>query len=380
MTTEITDAYVQEQLDEGLRCIGCGALMQVSDPEKAGFLPMSALKKAIDSEELFCKRCFRLRHYNEIQPVELTDADFAKLLHQISDTRALIVYVIDIFDVTGSEISGLPRFVGQDNPILVVANKVDLLPKLLNKNRLKNWLQAELKMQGIKPIDIFLTSAQRPQNLDNLLDTIDYFREGRDVYVVGVTNVGKSTLINQIIKAGTGVQDLITTSRFPGTTLDRIEIPLADGKKLIDTPGIIKRDQMAHVLADKDLKFALPKNEIKPRTYQLNSEQTIFIGGLARFDFELGQRTAVTAYFENNLNLHRTKLLGADDFYDKHAGGLLAPSPHGTTTDLVKHEFSITEDSDIVFAGLGWISIPAGVKVAGWAPKGVSVLIRKAMI
>ena len=196
MTTEITDAYVQEQLDEGLRCIGCGALMQVSDPEKAGFLPMSALKKAIDSEELFCKRCFRLRHYNEIQPVELTDADFAKLLHQISDTRALIVYVIDIFDVTGSEISGLPRFVGQDNPILVVANKVDLLPKLLNKNRLKNWLQAELKMQGIKPIDIFLTSAQRPQNLDNLLDTIDHFREGRDVYVVGVTNVGKSTSVS----------------------------------------------------------------------------------------------------------------------------------------------------------------------------------------
>lgn len=380
MTTEITDAYVHEQLQEGLKCIGCGATMQIDDSEKAGYLPMSALKKSIDSEALFCKRCFRLRHYNEIQPVELTDADFANLLHQISDTRALIVYVIDAFDVTGSEISGLPRFVGQDNPILVVANKVDLLPKLLNKNRLKNWLQAELKTQGIKPIDIFLTSAKHPQNLDDLLDTIDDFREGRDVYVVGVTNVGKSTLINQIVKAGTGVQDLITTSRFPGTTLDRIEIPLADGKKLIDTPGIIKRDQMAHILNDTDLKFALPKNEIKPRTYQLNPGQTIFIGGLARFDFELGQRIAVTAYFENNLNLHRTKLSGADDFYDRHAGELLVPSPSNTVTDLVKHEFSITEDSDIVFAGLGWISLPTGVKVAGWAPKGVSVLIRKAMI
>ncbi|WP_220741104.1 ribosome biogenesis GTPase YqeH [Leuconostoc miyukkimchii] len=381
MTTEITDEYVQEQLNDGLRCIGCGAIMQVVDSEKAGYLPLSALKKSIESEELLCRRCFRLRHYNEIQPVELTDDDFANLLHQISDSRALIVYVIDVFDVTGSEISGLPRFVGQNNPILVVANKVDLLPKLLNKNRLKNWLQSELKSQGIKPIDIFLTSATHPQNLDDLLDVIDASRQGRDVYVVGVTNVGKSTLINQIIKSGTGVQNLITTSRFPGTTLDRIEIPLADGKQLIDTPGIIKRDQIAHVLADKDLKYALPKNEIKPRIYQLNPEQTIFIGGLARFDFESGERISITAYFENNLNLHRTKLSKADDFYTKHAGELLTPSPKITdTTELVKHEFNITEKSDVVFAGLGWISIPAGVKVSGWAPQGVSVLIRKAMI
>ncbi|MBS1009196.1 ribosome biogenesis GTPase YqeH [Leuconostoc suionicum] len=379
MTTEITDEYVQEQLNEGLRCIGCGALMQVEDKNKVGYLPMSALKKSISSEELFCQRCFRLRHYNEIQPVELTDDDFANLLHQISDTKALIVYVIDVFDVTGSAISGLPRFVGKDNPILVVANKVDLLPKLLNKNRLKNWLRVELKAQGIQPVDVFLTSATRPKNLDDLLGTIDDLRDGRDVFVVGVTNVGKSTLINQIIKSRTGIQNLITTSRFPGTTLDRIEIPLEDGQQLIDTPGIIKRDQMAHVLTDKDLKFALPKNEIKPRTYQLNPEQTIFIGGLARFDFISGARSAITAYFENNLNLHRTKLIGADDFYEQHAGGLLVPVP-SQPQNLIKHEFSITEDSDIVFSGLGWISVPAGIKVAGWAPKGVSVLIRKAMI
>jgi hypothetical protein len=381
VTTEITETYIQEQLSEGIRCIGCGALMQVTDANKSGYLPMSALKKTIDSDELLCQRCFRLRHYNEIQPVELTDDDFATLLHQISETKALIVYVIDVFDVTGSEISGLPRFVGQDNPILVVANKVDLLPKLLNKNRLKNWLQAELKAQGIQPADIFLTSATKPQNLDDLLDKVDTLRQGRDVYVVGVTNVGKSTLINQIIKSRTGVTDLITTSRFPGTTLDRIEIPLADGQFLIDTPGIIKRDQIAHVLDDKNLKYALPKNEIKPRTYQLNPEQTIFIGGLARFDFEAGQRSAVTAYFENNLNLHRTKLLGADDFYQKHVGNLLAPSPtQVTTSTLVKHQFHTTEKSDIVFAGLGWVTVPAGIEVSGWAPQGVSVLIRKAMI
>ncbi|MGX7051629.1 ribosome biogenesis GTPase YqeH [Leuconostoc palmae] len=381
MTTEITDEYIQEQLAEGLRCVGCGANMQISSPKTSGYLPLSALKKSINDDELFCQRCFRLRHYNEIQPVELTDDDFAKLLHQISDSHALILYVIDVFDINGSEISGLPRFVGKDNPILVVGNKVDLLPKLLNKNHLKNWIRSELKVQGINPVDILLTSAAKPQNLDDLLEKVDVLRQNRDVFVVGATNVGKSTLINQIIKSRTGVADLITTSRFPGTTLDRIEIPLDDGHYLIDTPGIIKREQFAHVLDDKNLKYALPKNEIKPKTYQLNEGQTIFLGGLGRFDFEKGNRSSVTAYFENNLMLHRTKLAGADEFYTKHAGHLLSPiTNQNGQPKLIRHSFNISEKSDLVFSGLGWITLPAGIKVSGWAPENVSVIIRKAMI
>ena len=55
---------------------------------------------------------------------------------------------------------------------------------------------------------------------------IEEYREGKDVYIVGCTNVGKSTFINRIIKEVTGEGDVITTSHFPGTTLDMIEIPL----------------------------------------------------------------------------------------------------------------------------------------------------------
>lgn len=309
----------------------------------------------------------------------MTDDDFVKLLSQISESKALVVYVIDVFDFSGSLINGLPRFVGPNNPILVVGNKVDLLPKLLNKRHLHDWLARQLKENGLHPEEVLLTSAAHPQNLDDILAAIDEHRHGQDVYIVGTTNVGKSTLINQIIKSRTGIQELITTSRFPGTTLDRIEIPLEDGQNLIDTPGIIKKDQMAHVLSSADLKYALPKNEIKPRTYQLNAEQTIFIGALARFDFQIGDRSAVTAYFENNLMLHRTKMGGADEFYTKHAGELLKPVPEKVTR-LVRHEFKTTKKSDLVFAGLGWISLPAGIQVAGWAPEGVAVTIREAMI
>ena len=47
---------------------------------------------------------------------------------------------------------------------------------------------------------------------------------------------------------------------------------------------------------------------------------------------------------------------------------------------LVAHEFKTTAKSDLVFEGLGWITVPAGINVTGWAPAGVGVLIRHAMI
>ncbi|MBS2634289.1 hypothetical protein KFY46_26625, partial [Salmonella enterica subsp. enterica serovar 1,4,[5],12:i:-] len=65
--------------------------------------------------------------------------------------------------------------------------------------------------------------------------------------------------------------------------------------------------------------------EIKPKTYQLNAGQTLFLGGLGRFDFIDGDKQGFTAFFDNNLKLHRTKLDGADAFYDKHVGSLLMP-------------------------------------------------------
>ncbi|WP_444810765.1 GTPase, partial [Streptococcus canis] len=210
---------------------------------------------------------------------------------------------------------------------------------------------------------------------------------GRNVYVVGVTNVGKSTLINAIIQEVTGDKDVITTSRFPGTTLDKIEIPLDDGTFIFDTPGIIHRHQMAHYLSAKDLKVVSPKKEIKPKTYQLNPEQTLFLGGLARFDFISGERQGFTAFFDNELGLHRTKLTGADTFYDKHLGGLLTPPGQKEAVDfpkLVRHEFVIDQKMDLVFSGLGWIRINGQkelkTKIAAWAPEGVAVLVRKAII
>jgi len=367
---------------EEILCIGCGATIQTTDKTGLGFTPQSALEKGLEIGEVYCQRCFRLRHYNEITDVQLTDDDFLKLLHEVGDSDALVVNIIDIFDFNGSVIPGLPRFVS-GNDVLLVGNKKDILPKSVKPGKISQWLMERAHEEGLRPVDVVLTSAQNKHAIKEVIDKIEHYRKGRDVYVVGVTNVGKSTLINAIIQEITGDQNVITTSRFPGTTLDKIEIPLDDGSYIYDTPGIIHRHQMAHYLTAKNLKYVSPKKEIKPKTYQLNPEQTLFLGGLGRFDFIAGEKQGFTAFFDNELKLHRTKLEGASDFYDKHLGTLLTPPNNKEKEDfpkLVQHVFTIKDKTDLVISGLGWIRVTGTAKVAVWAPEGVAVVTRKAII
>ncbi|WP_080146161.1 ribosome biogenesis GTPase YqeH [Marinilactibacillus piezotolerans] len=374
----------QSNTDQEMICIGCGAVLQSEDETKAGFLPASVLKKANADEDIYCKRCFRLRHYNEVQDVELTDDDFLNMLHEISDKNALIVNIVDIFDFNGSFISGIQRFAGQ-NPVILVGNKVDLLPKSLKEGKMRQWLIERAHEAGVHPKEVILTSAVRGESVKQLMDLIETERKGQDVYVVGTTNVGKSTLINQIIKLATDAENVITTSYFPGTTLGKIEIPLDDDRVMVDTPGIIQSSQIAHYLTPKELKLVTPRKEIKPKVYQLNEEQTLFLGGLARLDYLSGDgKQSFVCYLSNELTIHRTKLEKADVLYANQRGQLLTPPFEenlNNLPELKRYEFLIKEPSDIVFSGLGWISIEEpGTKIAGWAPKGVDVLIRKSLI
>lgn len=366
--------------EEKLQCVGCGVEIQTERPDELGYAPKSALEK----EAIICQRCFRLKHYNEVQDVSLTDDDFLKILNGIGQTDGLVVKVVDIFDFNGSWLPGLHRFVG-NNKVLLVGNKADLLPKSIKKNKLIHWMKREAKELGLKSVDVFLMSAQKGQGIREIAEAIEHYREGKDVYVVGCTNVGKSTFINAIIKEVTGEKDIITTSQYPGTTLDMIDIPLDNGASLYDTPGIINHHQMAHYVDKRDLKLISPKKEIKPKVYQLNEGQTLYLGGLARLDYVQGGRKSLTCYVSNDLHIHRTKLEKADELYEKQAGELLQP-PRPEQMDefpeLVAHEFTIkNEKTDIVFSGLGWVTVnESGSKVVAHAPKGVGVFVRDSLI
>jgi 30S ribosome assembly GTPase len=370
------------KLNEEYNCIGCGVKIQTEDQSGLGYAPQSAL----DKEEVICKRCFRLKHYNEVQDVSLTDDDYRRILSNIGNVEALIVKIVDLFDFNGSWLPGLHRYVGK-NPVLLVGNKVDILPKSINPNRVINWMKYESKQLGLQPIDVCLISADKGYGISELAAMIERERKGKDVYVVGATNVGKSTFINKLIaEFSQEEKPFITTSHYPGTTLDMIEIPLDEKNSLYDTPGIINHHQMAHFISKKDLKYIMPKKEIKSKVYQLNDGQTLFLGGLARFDFVSGERQSFICYLSNEINIHRTKLEKADDLYQNQVGKLLTPPFEEDAVDLPplqKHDFSIKGDKkvDIVFSGLGWITVQGdGAKVSAYAPKGVGVSIRNSLV
>ena len=93
------------------------------------------------------------------------------------------MYVVDIFDFNGSLIPGLHRFVG-DNPVLLVGNKEDLLPRSLRRSKLTDWLRQQANQAGFDRWGR-LWFPPRKIEIEALLDQIEQLRGDRDVYVVG---------------------------------------------------------------------------------------------------------------------------------------------------------------------------------------------------
>ncbi|ANE47264.1 GTPase [Paenibacillus swuensis] len=363
-------------------CSGCGVKLQTTDASKLGYIP----EQALDREPVICQRCFRIKNYNEAANITLDQGEFLKILGHVAEKQALVVNIVDIFDFEGSIVGGLQRFIG-NNPVVLAVNKIDLLPRGMNMNRIVNWVRKQAKEQGLKVVDIVLCSAKRNMGFDKVIEVLDTHRQGRDVYVVGATNVGKSTLINRLIQGYSDLDAELTTSRYPGTTLDLVEIPLDDGKHIIDTPGIVYTSRMTELVSRKDLGTIMPDKPIKPIVFQLNEEQSLFFGALARFDFLKGERQSFTCYVSNALQIHRTKLEKADELYANHAGVMLQPPSKDELEDLpkwTKHQIRVPKgsESDIFISGIGWIRVNSdlGALLEVHAPKGIKVLLRDALI
>lgn len=367
-------------------CKGCGALIQHEDHTLPGYVAEKVLASN-DPKNVICQRCYRIRHYSDIITTTLTNDEYLNIINKIAREDALIVKIVDIFDFTGSFVPAIKRLTGNEDVILV-GNKMDLLPKNVKPDKILAWLKVMLAKEGFTVLDSILISAKYGNNFDDLMSLILKHKGNRNVYLVGSTNVGKSRIINQILKRYLGYpSDVVTVSSSPGTTIGIVGFPLLDGTMIYDTPGVINKHQYTHYLTRPSYKMTVPKKEIKPLVFQLAEGQSLFFGGLARIDIingETGDKINVVTYFANTLNIHRTKTSRADEIYETKLYSLLTPpfSPEEAVPKWVFHEFRIRDNLkyDIVFSGLGFLTLRAPFYIKAYAPFVVGVYARPAII
>ena len=326
------------------KCSGCGAIFQSEDINKEGYIRKENIEKS-----KICERCFRIRNYNEYQIINKTNEDFIEILKTINKTDDLVILVIDLLNIN-KDLFEITKYLNND--ILVVYTKRDALPLLVKDAKLLSY------DIGINYIDSIIVSSNNNYNLDGLFERINQYKKSENVYIVGYSNVGKSTLINKIIYNYSELDTTITTSMLPSTTIDMIKIKLNEELTLIDTPGIIEKGSIINLVDDKTLKKILPKKEIKPITFQIRAKQYIFIENLVKIDLE--NNNNLTIYVSNNLNVERS-------FKNK-------------TNDLVKQTIKVESNNDIVIKGLGFIKVTHSDVLDIYTLEGVEIYTRESLI
>ena len=106
------------------KCPGCGAVIQTLDPKKPGYIREDVYLR--NQDDFLCERCFNISHYNKNIKVNITEQDFIDIANNISKQRALIVNIIDVFDLEGTIIKDVNTLFPKSK-VLLIANKYDLL-------------------------------------------------------------------------------------------------------------------------------------------------------------------------------------------------------------------------------------------------------------
>ena len=362
---------------EKINCIGCGATLQYEDNNQPGYIPKEAFIKG-DFEHMLCQRCHQIKNYNKAMKNEIPIEKYREILKAITKKNALFVYVVDIFSLDSTLNNEVIDYI-KNKDVILVCNKIDLLPKSLKENKLKTYVRKYAKTLGLKVKEIVMISVSHKFHIDEVINVIDDYRNNRNVYVLGSTNVGKSSLMNAMLRAsGLLDYDLITTSIIPATTINLIKIPFFEKNVLYDTPGLVNESNILSLAESADFKKIMPKQEIRARIYQLNNMQSLMIEGFACFNFIEGEKTSFVCYFSNSLEIQRSKLAKANELFFTRAHELFE---FKSEFEYETKELEIVKESEIVIEGLGFILVKGrNLKVSVIVPKGCGVSVREPLI
>ena len=325
-------------MEEIKRCKGCGAVLQNSDPSLPGYV--------IDLKYDYCQRCFRLTHYNDLK------IDLKKAISRQSVFEAIKGYdcyglVIDIFSFEFTLKRDLISFLkGKD--LIVIVTKLDLLPDNANTAKIEEYILDTLKqrLSGSNILDILLTYKNDEIIIENFRYDIETF-DIKEIVFMGNSNAGKSTLLNRLFK-----DNALTVSRFPSTTVDLIKIE-QDGVTYIDSPGLTDDNSILMYLSKEEIDSITMRSTIKPKIFQIYQPQAFVFYGIMHISVYPKDNCTITMYFNNYLDIHRTKVSNLDEYLINHQGEFTYDP--GKPLKIVTYEDLTNED--IVIDSLGFINL-----------------------
>ena len=331
------------------KCLGCGITLQDVNILQEGYTT------SLDND--LCQRCFRMKNYGEYQVVTKSNDEYLEILKDVAETKDLVLYVTDLLNLE-KNLEQIRTLI--PNKMILVLNKVDVLPKSVKEEKLINYLESkELHFE-----EVIVISANKNYNIDYLLKRIKYHQTSKNVYVVGHTNAGKSSLINKLIKNYSDNTQELTMSPLPSTTLNMITIEINDHLTLIDTPGLVDVGSILNHVDETMMKKISAKKEIKPRTYQLRKGQSIVIEDLIRIDYVEGEKNSFTLFMSNDIKVKRLlNLFNNDELMDKN-----------------KITYNIKYDEDLVISGLGFVKIVDKGVIDIYIDKDVDTFTRRSLI
>lgn len=293
-------------------CFGCGAKLQSNDETKEGYVPEEKLE-----ESKYCKRCFRMVHYGEATAAK-EPKSVSSIITSVNKNAKYVVFMVDFIDIFDEVMDIFKRI---KVPKTLVISKSDIIPKNVSFSQIKNYLKTIYKVTS----DIVFTSNK--SNLNALKKAL----YGKDeVYFLGLTNAGKSTLLNSLMEKNGSKMNGLATSFKENTTQDFVRLKVGN-MTLVDSPGF--------VIENFELdKYTNISEEIKPVTYQNKKSCTYDVGGLFQIKFK--DCTNVVFYFSKNVEIKR--------LYNKETIGV---------------SFKVKGASDIVICGLGFIKITEDTEV-----------------
>lgn len=253
-------------------CSGCGAVLHCAAADLPGFLPSEKFKVLLADGKLggaTCQRCHLLTHHHKALNLQMSRDQYRDVVRQIRDRKALVLLIVDLLDLPDSIVPDLSDLVGTNKHVVVLGNKVDLLPADSPNylQRIKRRLARYCQDAGFGPqvTDLHLISAKTGYGLEVLISSLQRsWKYKGDVYLVGVANAGKSTLFNELLESdycksrAAEVLQKATISPWPGTTLNLLKFPIIN-----PTPYRMFRRQNRLKEALQQTEEELPDDELR---------------------------------------------------------------------------------------------------------------------